>query len=118
MGQVYMLRGLADKALSAFKRAVELDINDSATHYNLALIYAHKKEWGKAVREYRRVVEEDPGDCDALYGEAFALDGGGYEAEALRGYTTFIESCKREATFAGLIGKARQSIRVIAEEGH
>ena len=77
MGQVYMLRGLADKALSVFKRAVELGMNDSATHYNLALIYTHKKEWGKAAMEYRRVVEEDPGDCDALYGEAFALDSGG-----------------------------------------
>lgn len=47
-GQVYASQGQIDQAIATYQKAIELDPNNTAGHYNLAVSYIRNKEYDKA----------------------------------------------------------------------
>ncbi len=54
-----------ERAIAAFKRALELDPRAPSVAYNLALIYRDRKEADEAIRWLRRAVDTNPADRHA-----------------------------------------------------
>lgn len=52
-------------AIDAYQRALQADPETPNVHYNLALIYADRKEWRRARAHFHRALEVDPNDRDA-----------------------------------------------------
>ena len=48
-----------------FKKAVELDPNNSDAHFYLALAYEDKSQYDLAIAEYKKVIELKPEYKDA-----------------------------------------------------
>jgi tetratricopeptide (TPR) repeat protein len=55
------------RAIQAFKRALELDPDAPNVAYNLGLIYRDRKEIDQALYWFRRAVQANPNDQDAKY---------------------------------------------------
>jgi len=53
------------KAISAFKRALEIDPEATSVAYNIGLIYRDRDEVEKAVYWFREALKSDPRDQDA-----------------------------------------------------
>jgi len=53
------------RAIAAFKQALEIDPKAPNVAYNLGLIYRDRKETAQALHWFRRAVEANPNDKDA-----------------------------------------------------
>ncbi len=62
---------------SLLKRATELDPRFPDAHLQLGILYADRKDYSQAIREYRRAIELEPDLVDAHYrlGQAFVRSG-------------------------------------------
>ncbi len=58
-------RSRQDKAIEAYKRAIELDPVAPSAHYNVGLIYAERKDWQQAIDWFEAAVRANPQDADA-----------------------------------------------------
>jgi len=56
-----------DRAIEAYKKAIELDPVAPSAHYNVGLIYADRKDWDQAVRWFEDAVRANPADKDARW---------------------------------------------------
>jgi len=65
-GVVFVQQGNQDKAIIAFKKAVELKDDFTDAHYNLAVTYYALGQAKLAKTEYEIVVQLRPGDVDAI----------------------------------------------------
>ena len=54
-----------DKAIAAYKRAIELDPVAPSAHYNVGLIHAERKDWEEAIDWFEAAVRANPLDQDA-----------------------------------------------------
>jgi len=54
-----------DKAIAAYERALELDPRYPNAHYNLGLIYEHRRDWANARRMFEQALRVNPADNDA-----------------------------------------------------
>jgi tetratricopeptide (TPR) repeat protein len=54
-----------DRAISAFKQALEIDPVATSVAYNIGLVYRDKGESGKAIQWFRQAVKHNPADRDA-----------------------------------------------------
>jgi tetratricopeptide (TPR) repeat protein len=68
-GADYQARGLADKALDAYLRAMNLGADALAMHFNLGLMYQEKHEYAKALDHLNRTVSNP----DYVLGAEFAI---------------------------------------------
>src|ERR1700716_5758 len=55
-------------AIANYRKALELEPNDSLTHYNLALALKYKGDPTKAVEEFKTALQLKPMWADAHYG--------------------------------------------------
>jgi tetratricopeptide (TPR) repeat protein len=58
-------RDRQDRAIAAYKRAIELDPVAPSAHYNVGLIHAERKEWEEAIDWFEAAVRANPLDKDA-----------------------------------------------------
>lgn len=58
-------RAKQDRALEAYRRALELDAAYPNAHYNMGLIYVDRKDWDAAHEAFTRALETNPHDEDA-----------------------------------------------------
>ncbi len=58
-------RAKQDRALEAYRRALELDAAYPNAHYNMGLIYIDRKDWDAAHEAFTRALETNPHDEDA-----------------------------------------------------
>jgi len=65
------------------RRAVSLDLNDYANHWDLAFVYLNTRRIDMALEEYRKAVALNPNDADLLSEMAEALVYAGEVEEAL-----------------------------------
>lgn len=61
LGHNLVRRGDVDGGVQFYLRALELDPDSPQAHYNLGLAFADLKVFGEAIREWRIVVDIDPG---------------------------------------------------------
>jgi tetratricopeptide (TPR) repeat protein len=71
---LYSEKGLYYEAVSAYKRAIELDPAWVDARMGLAEVYEDKGLYQDAISEYRRVVEQDPRHTGALYNLALVYE--------------------------------------------
>ncbi len=57
-----------DQAVSSYRKALALDPNDAATHYNLALALKYKGDARQAAEEFEATLRLRPKWADAHYG--------------------------------------------------
>jgi tetratricopeptide (TPR) repeat protein len=60
-------RDRQDRAIAAYKRAIELDPIAPSAHYNVGLIHAERGDWDQAVDWFEAAVRANPRDEDARY---------------------------------------------------
>ncbi len=54
-----------DKAIEAYRRAIELDPIAPSAHYNVGLIHAQRQDWDEASQWFEAAVQANPLDKDA-----------------------------------------------------
>ena len=84
-------RGMADEAISEYRRAIELFEPYPSAHYNLGNAYFYKGMPELALSEYRRAVELEPDNFDALHNLADIYLSKGMTEEAIYYYERFME---------------------------
>ncbi len=58
-------RSRQDQAIAAYKRAIEINPVAPNAHYNIALIYAERKDWSRAIAWFEAALRANPADRDA-----------------------------------------------------
>ncbi|KHE91462.1 MAG: hypothetical protein SCABRO_02783 [Candidatus Scalindua brodae] len=56
-----------DNAIVSFRKAIELNPDDEAAHYNLGIVYSKKRMYDEAILEYKKVIESNPNLPDVHY---------------------------------------------------
>lgn len=56
-----------ERAIAAYRRALQIDPRTPNVYYNLGLIYADRKAWDEARTHFLAALEVDPSDADARY---------------------------------------------------
>ena len=59
LGVVYGNQGDLDKAIQAWERATQLDVDFAKAHYNLAVAYLHKEEKARSIASLREAIRID-----------------------------------------------------------
>ncbi|NOZ51393.1 MAG: tetratricopeptide repeat protein [Chloroflexi bacterium] len=54
-----------EQAISAYQQAIEIDPVAPNAHYNIALIYAERKDWAQAATWFEAALRTHPSDRDA-----------------------------------------------------
>ena len=65
LGNVYVSRGLLDKAVAELQIALRLSPNTAPVHYSLANVYASQGQLDKAAAEYQSAIQLKPNFADA-----------------------------------------------------
>lgn len=60
-------RDRQDRAIEAYKKAIELDPVAPSAHYNVGLIHAERKDWDQAIQWFEDAVRANPADRDARW---------------------------------------------------
>jgi tetratricopeptide (TPR) repeat protein len=60
-------RDRQDRAIEAYKKAIELDPVAPSAHYNIGLIHAERKDWEEAIRWFEDAIRANPADRDARW---------------------------------------------------
>jgi len=105
-----MVKGLWADAITEFKKALKLRVNDFATHQNLPTLYSKKALWSEAVKEYRMALLQEPKNCEALYGMALSLDKRGDATESLTNYMEFLKVCDKNPQYDTLITEVKHRV--------
>jgi arylsulfatase A-like enzyme/Flp pilus assembly protein TadD len=121
MGAVYFSsfqknndRSLLPLALQNFHKALRLDPALSDAYNGRGAVYLVMNEGGKAVLDFRKVIEMNPGDVDAHFNIAYALVSAGRRKEALDLLGRF-----KQSRYAQLNARDRDELdRLLSEINH
>jgi len=64
---VFKIKGLYDKAIEAYKKALALNPALVVTHYNLGMAYEGKGLFPQAIKSYQTFIEKRPNDVAGYY---------------------------------------------------
>ncbi len=64
--KLYVIRRLAEKAISEYQRAIELSPSNLMAYNNLGVLYDKMGLYDEAIGEFQRALEIDPTDANAL----------------------------------------------------
>ncbi len=67
LASIYLKKNLLDKAISEYRKVLEIDARDKDTHFNLGYLYTLKEDFTNAASEYEKVLSLDPDDKQAHY---------------------------------------------------
>lgn len=87
LGNLLALAGDRRGAEAAYLRALELDADRPGTRFNYGLLLADTDRRGAALRQFREVVDLDPGHAWAHYQIGSLYDSWGLDGLARRAYT-------------------------------
>ncbi len=81
-----------DKAIDFYKKAESSEKYKRAAQYNLAQVYAQKKDWNNCIKYIKPLHDEAPGNIKISSAYAYALASAGKTAEALVLYKKIYDS--------------------------
>lgn len=61
----FSTRERQDRAIEAYRKAIDLDPIAPSAHYNVGLIHAHRQDWDEAIRWFEDAIRANPADKDA-----------------------------------------------------
>lgn len=96
LGNQFMSSGLPDKAVDAYKEALQIDPENAEVHSRLGYAYVAAEDYEMAVKTYRRWVELKPEDCDAHQSLGFAYMRQGLTDQAIVAYEKSLEICPED----------------------
>jgi len=116
LGKIYYSeKGLYYEAVTAYKKAVDLDPYFLDARMGLGEIYEEKGLYKDAIAEYRKVIETDPKHTGARYNLALA-----YEKidprEAIAQWEKYIDLAAQVATEKEWVDVARQHLKKLREK--
>lgn len=116
LGKIYFNeQGLYYEAVTAFKKAIDLDPNAVEARMGLGEVYEDKGLYKEAIAEYARVIELDPKHTGALYNIALA-----YEKvdprEAIVQWERYIALASQVPSEKDWVDVARQHLRKLKNE--
>lgn len=74
LGVAYKKQGKLDKAVDAYKKALELQETSVEAHYNLGIVYRENGQMKEAESEYARAIVIDPNFAPAHYNLGILYD--------------------------------------------
>jgi tetratricopeptide (TPR) repeat protein len=90
-GNAYKDKGLYDRAIQDYDRAIELDPKYADAYYNRGNAYKDKGLYDRAIQNYDRAIELDPKDAFAYYNRGNAYQDKGLYDRAIQDYDRAIE---------------------------
>ena len=111
----YGEKGLYYEAVTAYKKAIELDPYFLDARMGLGEIYEEKGLYKDAIAEYKRVVESDPKHTGAHYNLALAYEKVDVK-EAVVQWERYIALASQVATEKEWVDVARQHLRKLKEK--
>lgn len=102
----YLLHGnFEDKAaIAEFEIALKINPDSYTARYFLSWLYLRTGEYEKAVSEYKKILEKDPQDADALLMLAVSYKGMGLEKESEASFNA-LKKITRKGTLYDLLDK-------------
>lgn len=91
LGIAYRERGKINEAMSAYRRAIEINHGDAYAYNNLGIIYNDTGDKEQAAAYYQKAVEVDPRYAQAYYNIGNLLVAGGKDKQAIDFYKKAIE---------------------------
>lgn len=73
LGNIYRENHKLRKAISRYKKGLELDSQNDLVWYNLGVVYAHTDNFDKALNCYEKSIEINPENYDAHWNKALLL---------------------------------------------
>lgn len=86
LGIICLEKNLVDDAFRWCEHGLELDAENSYLHYCLGVVFERKKNYAKAIEEYRIYLKKHPHDSDCLFSLACVLEMSKNEDEAINSY--------------------------------
>src|SRR5262249_19627881 len=87
LGLTLDVLGRSDEAMTAYRRAIELDGKNANAHYNLAESFYDRGQMEQAVAEYHRAIEAEPAAGMHSHNKlGLVLEGRGQVQEAMAEY--------------------------------
>lgn len=91
MGVLYMNAGLANKALSAYTKAVQLNPSDAQSYYNLGFMHLEFKEYAKARDYFDQAIKSKSRNYQAYYARGYSFEMLGNTDQAKADYRKSLE---------------------------
>jgi tetratricopeptide (TPR) repeat protein len=116
LGKIYYgEKGLYYEAVSAYRRAIDLDARSVEARMGLGEVYEEKGLYQEAIDEYRRVMEAEPAHAEALYNLALV-----YEKvdprEAMVQWERYIDLASQVPAQKDWVDVARQHLRKLKNQ--
>jgi tetratricopeptide (TPR) repeat protein len=116
LGKIYYSeKGLYYEAVSAYRRAIDLDARSVDARMGLGEVYEEKGLYREAIDEYRRVMEAEPAHAEALYNLALV-----YEKvdprEAMVQWERYIDLASQVPAQKDWVDVARQHLRKLKNQ--
>ena len=83
LGVEYLLAGKTEQAISAFKRAIQMNPKDGDAYFNLGNAYTYLSRWADAADAYQAAIRFNDKDGEALNGLGRAYYNLGWHAQAV-----------------------------------
>jgi superkiller protein 3 len=116
LGKIYYgEKGLYYEAVTAYKRAIELDGQSVDARMGLGEVYEEKGLYKEAIEEYRRVIEIDSKHTGAMYNLALVYEKIDPKA-AIAQWERYIEVASPLATEKDWVDVARQHLRKLKSQ--
>jgi tetratricopeptide (TPR) repeat protein len=90
-GNTLTNQGAFDQAIAAYRRAIQLDRNNTDAYIGLGYAFIVQENWGEAITAYRQATRIDPQLADAYYGLGIALGQQGQIEEALTNFNRTVQ---------------------------
>jgi tetratricopeptide (TPR) repeat protein len=91
LGDIFLTLRKLDAAEKHIRKAITLKPEKPGYHYILGFIYSVERRWNKAILEFERALEKDPGNGEYLRGLGWATYSGGDVARGL----SYLEEANR-----------------------
>jgi len=91
LGVAYGTRGMHNKAIAKFRKAIEINPDYAEAHYNLGVAYSMKGMYDEEVAEYRKAIELHPNYAEAHYNLGLVYGMAGMLDEAIAKYKKVLE---------------------------
>jgi len=90
-GVVFDDKGMLDKGITEFTRAIEIDPEDAAAYENRGSAYIDKGQYDRAISDLNKAIELDPKFAEAYYNRGNAYDDKGQYDRTISDFTKAIE---------------------------